>query len=170
MDTHSFRPIRSLVPTSPLRTATPSLRSQFFTHIQHSFTNYFQLDFSEFSDPFSIFAINLSIYHSLWRVYTEKYRNSGQKMPLKPCATRVSGSGRLFTKKVTKTHQRPKVANIFSRPLNIFLSCREQNYGFRSILLKPLKIGDFVYPAPFFKRVISIANDHFRRSVFGNIG
>ena len=81
MDTHSFRPIRSLVPASPLRTATPSLRSQFFTHIQHSFTNYFQLAFSEFSDPFSIFAINLSIYHSLWRVYTEKYRNSGQKCP-----------------------------------------------------------------------------------------
>lgn len=25
--------------------------------------------------------------------------------------------------------------------------CREQNHGFRSILLKPLKIGDFVYPA-----------------------
>ena len=81
MDTHGLRPIRSLVPASPLRTATPSLRSQFFTHIQHSFTNYFQLAFSEFSDPFSIFAINLSIYHSLWRVYTEKYRNSGQKCP-----------------------------------------------------------------------------------------
>ena len=81
LHTHCRSPIRPLVSTSPLRTATPSLRSQFFTHIQHSFTNYFQLAFSEFSDPFSIFAINLSIYHSLWRVYTEKYRNSGQKSP-----------------------------------------------------------------------------------------